>query len=157
MKLFTSFQRFLAASLLLLVSSQQAWAEFTCDIDFSYGLVVNPEQIRVMDKSRTIMQINGSEQLFIGGRWQSLDKEQRRWLRDYADGLHYVVPKMIVLATEGVDLAIKNIDHVYLGLVGSDHESYERLRKAMKDFLHTPASQPSTRVFCVRMVHKKEV
>lgn len=132
MKLSTSFQRFLAASLLLLVSSQQAWAEFTCDIDFSYGLVVNPEQIRVMDKSRTIMQINGSEQLFIGGRWQSLDKQQRRWLQDYADGLHYVVPKMIVLATEGVDLAIKNIDHVYLGLVGSDHESYERLRKAME-------------------------
>lgn len=39
---------------------------------------------------------------------------------------------MIVLATEGVDLAIDTIEHVYLGLVGSDHESYERLNTAMK-------------------------
>ncbi len=124
--------RTLAGCCLLLAGTQQAAAEFTCDIDFSYGLVVNDEQLRVMDKSRTVLQINHRSQLFIGGRWQHLNDEQRLWLEDYASGLHYVVPKMIVLATEGVDLAIKNIDHVYLGLVGSDHDSYERLRKAMQ-------------------------
>lgn len=109
-----------------------ASAEFTCDIDFAYGLVVNDHQIRVMDKSRTLMQINDQTRLFVEGRWQTLDEQQQVWLREYAAGLHYVVPKMIILATEGVDLAIDTIDHVYLGLVGSDHESYEKLRTAMQ-------------------------
>lgn len=110
----------------------EAYAEFTCDIDFAYGIAVNSDQIRVMDKTRTVVQINEQSQLFVGGRWQTLDLEQRAWLSEYAEGLHYVVPKMIVLATEGVDIAIDTIEHVYLGLVGSDHDSYERLNAAMK-------------------------
>ncbi|WP_346993780.1 DUF2884 family protein [Alteromonas gracilis] len=112
--------------------STSAQAEYTCNIDFAYGIAVNNNQLRVMDKTRTVLQINGQSQLFIGGRWQTLDDEQLMWLKDYASGLHYVVPKMIVLATEGVDLAIDTIEHVYLGLVGSDHDSYERLNAAMK-------------------------
>jgi hypothetical protein len=112
--------------------STSAQAEYTCNIDFAYGIAVNNNQLRVMDKTRTVLQINGQSQLFIGGRWQTLNDEQLMWLKDYASGLHYVVPKMIVLATEGVDLAIDTIEHVYLGLVGSDHDSYERLNAAMK-------------------------
>ncbi|BFT29388.1 hypothetical protein D210916BOD24_05640 [Alteromonas sp. D210916BOD_24] len=109
-----------------------AQAEYTCNIDFAYGIAVNDDQIRVMDKTRTVVQINHQSQLFVGGRLQDLSAEQRQWLADYSIGLHYVVPKMIVLATEGVDLAIDTIEHVYLGLVGSDHDSYERLNTAMK-------------------------
>ena len=109
-----------------------ASAEFTCNIDFAYGIAVNDTQLRVMQKSRTLVQINNQSQLFVEGRWQTLTPEQERWLNEYARGLHYVVPKMIVLATEGVDLAIDTIEHVYLGLVGSDHDSYVRLNKAMK-------------------------
>lgn len=111
--------------------SSSAQAEYTCDIDFAFGIAVNNHQLRVLDKTRTVVQINGQSQLFIGGRWQTLTDEQRGWLKDYASGLHYVVPKMIVLATEGVDLAIDTIEHVYLGLVGRDHDSYERLNTAM--------------------------
>ncbi len=120
-------------ALALFAGIHSARAEFTCDIDFAYGLVVNDHQLRVTDeKVRTIVQINDKSQLFVEGRWQRLNKEQQAQLYEYASGIHYVVPKMIVLATEGVDLAIDTIDHVYLGLVGSDHDSYERLREAMK-------------------------
>lgn len=112
--------------------SISAQAEYTCNIDFAYGIAVNNDQIRVMDKTRTVVQINHQSQLFVGGRLLDLSAEQRQWLADYSTGLHYVVPKMIVLATEGVDLAIDTIEHVYLGLVGSDHDSYERLNAAMK-------------------------
>ncbi|WP_223858090.1 DUF2884 family protein [Salinimonas profundi] len=120
-----------AGILFFLCCSQAVADEFTCDIDFAYGLVVNDEQIRVMEKSRTILQINDREQLFVGGRWVVLDEEHTNWLKEYAEGLHYVVPQMIVLATEGVDLAVDTIDHVYQGLVGTDHDSYERLQSAM--------------------------
>jgi len=124
----------LAGILCVVLSSwvTPAEADFTCNIDFAYGLAVNDSQLRVMEKSRTLVQINDQSQLFVGGRWQTLTDEQSEWLNEYARGLHYVVPKMIVLATEGVDLAIDTIEHVYLGLVGSDHDSYVRLNKAMK-------------------------
>lgn len=106
---------------------------FTCEIDLAYGLVVNDDQIRVMDKSRTILQINQQRQLFISGQWVELDAEQQQQLYKYAAGLHDTIPKMIVIATEGVDLVADTINQVYLGLMGSDHESYERLNKEMKD------------------------
>ena len=120
-----------AIAFAFLSSSHSQAAEFTCDIDFAYGLVVNDDQVRVMDKSRTLVQINQHDQLFVQGRWQQLNPQQQAWLAEYAEGLHYVVPKMIILATEGVDLAVDTIDHVYQGLVGSDHDSYERLQESM--------------------------
>lgn len=120
-----------AGAFSLLCCSFNAAAEFTCDIDFAHGLVVNDDQLRVMDKSRTVIQINERNQLFIRGRYQPLTGEQQAWLSEYSDGLHYVVPQMIVLATEGVDLAVDTIDHVYQGLVGADHDSYVRLQSAM--------------------------
>lgn len=118
------------AALLLLPLS--ALAGQSCNIDFAYGIAVNDNQLRIMDKSRTVVQINQRDQLFVKGRWQELSVQQRRWLRDYARGLHYVVPKMIILATEGVELATDTVDNVYQGLVGADHESYEKLQTAMQ-------------------------
>lgn len=103
-----------------------------CKIDLSYGLVVNKNQIRVLEESRTVAQINYREQLFIGGRQVNLSRDEISLVREYAKGLHYVVPKMIVLASEGVDFAIDTIDQVYRGIVGSDHDSYEKVHKAMK-------------------------
>ncbi|MCW8106932.1 YggN family protein [Alteromonas ponticola] len=113
-----------------------AQAEFTCDIDFAYGILVTEDQLRVLDESRTIVQINHQSQLFVGGRWIQLNQTDTKLLHEYASGLHYVIPKMIILATEGVELAIETIDHVYLGLVGSDHESYEKIRVAMERVQH---------------------
>lgn len=92
---------------------------------------MNKNQIRVVEESRTVAQINFREQLFVGGRQVELTAEQVKLLREYSDGLHYVVPKMIVMASEGVDLAIDTIDQVYLGIVGAEHDSYEKLHKAM--------------------------
>ncbi|MBU3022060.1 DUF2884 family protein [Aestuariibacter sp. A3R04] len=129
-KITPSFIRACLVALLLVPASVLAGS--SCDIDFAYGIAVNDNQLRIMDKSRTVVQINQRDQLFIKGRWQELTVQQRRWLRDYAKGLHYVVPKMIILATEGVELATDTVDSVYQGLVGADHESYEKLQTAMQ-------------------------
>ena len=119
-------------SLVLLSSATDAYADVKkCKIDFNYGLVVNKNHIRVVEESRTVAQINYRKQLFIGGNIVDLDTTQRKQLRQYADGLHYVVPKMVVLASEGVDLAIDTVDEVYMGIVGAKHESYEKLNETM--------------------------
>jgi hypothetical protein len=106
-------------------------ADYQCDVELNYGLVVTRDQIRVIDNSRTVYQINGDDQLLVQGRWITLSQQQQAELKDLAEGVHYVVPKMILLASEGVDLAIETVEHVYIGLVGEEHESYEKLRSSL--------------------------
>ena len=126
-----SFKR-ITLLLICLMFAGSSNAGFKCNIDFNYGVVVNNSHIRVLEESsRTVLQINNRKQLFVGGQLIDLDSEQAKLLKKYSEGLHYVVPKMIILATEGIDLAIDTIDQVYQGIVGVDHGSYEKLHSAL--------------------------
>jgi hypothetical protein len=109
-----------------------ARAELQCEVDLNFGLVVNDTQIRVINKSHTVYQINHANQLIVRGEWVALEEEQQAQLTEYAKGLHYVVPKMILLATEGVDLAVGTVEHVYVGLVGQEHKSYDKLQSSLQ-------------------------
>ena len=109
-----------------------AQAELKCDVDLNFGLVVNDRHIRVLDESRTVYQINDTTQLIVHGEWLELNPSQQARLQALAEGLHYVVPKMIVLASEGVDLAIETVEHVYVGLVGQDHKTYEKIQSSLQ-------------------------
>ena len=136
------FRVVLFLSLILGIPAQ---ADLKFDVDLNFGLVVNERHIRVVDKSRTVYQINETGQLIVEGEWLELTPQQRKDLHRYAKGIHYVIPKMIILATEGVDLAVGTVEHVYVGLVGQDHKSYDKLqsslqrvRKRIKEkFFHT--------------------
>ncbi|ALS99299.1 YggN family protein [Lacimicrobium alkaliphilum] len=121
--------RALVCSLLLLALPVQS--AFMCEADLQFGLVVNDRHIRVTEDTRTLYQINGTEQLIVHGEWITLDEQAQQHLKELAEGLRYAVPKVILLASEGVDLAIGTIDHVYVGLVGSEHDSYQRLQDAL--------------------------
>ncbi len=118
--------------LLLILPWGTALAEFRCNMDLNYGLVVNDRQLRVIDRSGTQYQINNKSQLLVRGEWIQLNADQQARVNEFAEGIHYVVPKMILLANEGVALAIGTIEHVYVGLVGKEHASYDNLKKALK-------------------------
>lgn len=121
-------------SLVLLLSfwSLSINADLKCDVDLNYGMVVNERQIRIIEESRTVYQINDSRQLIVMGNVVKLEQEQQKDLEYLANGVHYAVPKMIILATEGVELAVETMEHVYQGLVGTDHDSYEKLQSSLK-------------------------
>lgn len=116
----------------ILLISPLAQADFKCEVELNYGLVVNDRQIRVIDNSRTVYQINNHDQLLVEGNWIQLNPEQHQALAKLAEGLHTVVPKMILLASEGVDLAVETIEHVYTGLVGKEHDSYAKLQSSLQ-------------------------
>lgn len=130
--------------LLTLLITCSAQADLNCEIALNYGVVVNENQIRVIDESYTVYQINGEEQLLVAGEWLELNGSQQRDLKQLSQGIHYVVPKMILLANEGVELAIETVEHVYSGLVGKDHKSQEKLQSSLdrvkarikKKFIH---------------------
>ena len=109
-----------------------AHADLKCEVDLNFGLVVNDRQIRVVDESHTAYQINNANQLIVRGEWLALEDEQQAQLNELAKGLHYVVPKMIILATEGVDLAVGTVEHVYVGLVGQEHKSFDKLQSSLQ-------------------------
>jgi hypothetical protein len=118
--------------LLLCVFCSSAYADLNCEVALQFGLVINQQQIRVIDNSRTVYQINGDSQLMVGGNWVELsDPKQQQNLADLANGLHLVVPKMILLANEGVELAVETVEQVYSGLMGKDHKSQEKLQESL--------------------------
>lgn len=117
---------------LLLLSSTPVLADTQCDVSLNYGVVVTNDQIRVLGEGgRTVYQINDDSQLFVKGNWIDLDVEQSAKLTELSTGIHKVVPKMILLANEGVELAIATIEKVYGGLV-KDQASQEKLQKSLK-------------------------
>lgn len=118
--------------LIFLLYSGFVRADFNCEVALQYGLVVSDQQIRVIDRSRTVYQINGDSQLIVGGNWIELsDTAQQQQLAYLAKGLHMVVPKMILLANEGVELAVATVEQVYSGLMGNDHKSQEKLQASL--------------------------
>lgn len=129
MKVPFMFRLFVAAALLC---SAPAFADLECDVDLRFGIVVNEKQIRVLDESRTVYQINDADQLIVKGNWIELNEAQQKNLQDFAKGIHYVVPKMIILASEGVELAVETVEHVYVGLVGKDHKSYDKMQSSLQ-------------------------
>ncbi|HCB10396.1 MAG TPA: hypothetical protein DEO96_12305, partial [Alteromonas sp.] len=110
--------------------SAPAAAHYSCDVDLNYGVVVNDDQLRVLKEYLTLYQINHQQQLFVAGDWLTLDDSQAMLVTDYAKGLHSVVPQVTLLATTGIDLATDTVQQMFLSLLGSDHDSYEKLNTA---------------------------
>lgn len=61
-------------------------ADYKCDVELNYGLVVTNDQIRIIDNSRTVYQINNDDQLIVQGQWISLSVQQQAELKELADG-----------------------------------------------------------------------
>lgn len=131
-------------SILLFAVSTTVFADLKCDVDLQYGFIVNAEHIRVVDEHITRYQINADDQLIVGGHWITLNEQQQADIKALSDGVHEVMPKMTLLAVEGVKLAVDTIEHVYVGLVGRDHKTYEKVQNALhrvkkkvsKKFIH---------------------
>jgi hypothetical protein len=116
--------------LLLLSCSVNAGSD--CEVSLDYGVVVSDKQIRIIGEGgRAVYQINHPAQLIVQGEWIGLDEQQALELAALSVGIHQVVPKMILLANEGVELAIETIEQVYSGLV-KDDESQKKLQKSLQ-------------------------
>ena len=122
--------RFLVFILLLISSTVNA--NIDCEVSLNYGVVVSEQQIRIIGHGgRSVYQINHPSQLIVQGEWIVLDEQQERELAEFSAGIHQVVPKMILLANEGVELAVETIEQVYSGLV-KDEKSQKKLQKSLE-------------------------
>jgi hypothetical protein len=123
--------------LTLLLLSSFAYGETDCEVSLNYGVVVTDEQIRVLGHGgRAVYQLNHPNQLIVKGEWIELDTQQKRDIARLSTGIHMVVPKMILLANEGVELAVETIEQVYGGLV-KDDKSQQKLQKSLERVKHS--------------------
>lgn len=100
-----------------------------CDINFNYGVIIDPAHVRIVNNGQTYVQINGQHQLFVNGREISLNDEQQRQLSEYTTGIRSQVPAIVSIAIEGVELGLKAVNKVISSLTGENSASHQQFQE----------------------------
>ncbi|MCW8833163.1 MAG: YggN family protein [Colwellia sp.] len=99
-----------------------------CSVNLNYGVIIDPSHIRIIDHGKTIIQINGSTQLFIEGREVKLDNEQQQLIEEFSSGIRRQIPEIVSIAIEGVDIGLKAVNKVIGGLTGENSASQQKVQ-----------------------------
>ncbi|GAA5136693.1 DUF2884 family protein [Thalassotalea piscium] len=118
--------------LALLIISSTVSAE-KCNIDFNYGVVIDEQRIRILEKQQTIFQINNQEQVFIGGREIPLTQPQVLLIREYALSIREQVPQIVSIAIESVNLSLKAVNRVIASLTGENSAIHQKLQSRFEE------------------------
>jgi hypothetical protein len=111
-----------------------------CDINFNYGVIIDPAHLRIVNQGQTYVQINGQHQLFVYGREIALNKAQKSQLSEYTSGIRSQVPAIVSIAIEGVELGLKAVNKVISSLTGENsatHQQFQEKFDEMKSRLRT--------------------
>jgi len=100
-----------------------------CDINFNYGVIIDPAHVRIVSHGQTYVQINGQHQLFVNGREISLNNEQKHQLSEYTSGIRLQVPAIVSIAIEGVELGLKAVNKVISSLTGENSASHQQFQE----------------------------
>jgi len=100
-----------------------------CDINLNYGVVIDPDHVRIIDKDKTTLQINGNDQLFVNGKEVNLTNKQKELVTRYTMGIREQIPSIVSIAIEGVDIGFKAVNKVVSGITGENSASHQKLQK----------------------------
>ncbi|MBA6292176.1 YggN family protein [Colwellia sp. MB3u-70] len=131
---------FIARSLLITCLCMSAANAQQCDINFNYGVIIDPAHLRIVNQGQTYVQINGQHQLFVYGREIALNKAQKSQLSEYTRGIRSQVPAIVSIAIEGVELGLKAVNKVISSLTGENsatHQQFQEKFDEMKSRLRT--------------------
>ncbi len=95
-----------------------------CQMGFRHGILISPEQIRVLTNDRTQFQINHDKQLFIQGEWITLSEQNTQLLALYSQGMRKFVPQVVAIAVDSVELGLSAIEGMLIG-VGNKSQQEE--------------------------------
>lgn len=95
-----------------------------CNMAFAHGIIISPDQIRIMQNNRTHVQINADHQLFVRGEWIVLEDDDTLLLAQYSQGLRRFVPEIVSIAVDGVELGLSSIEAMFGG-IGSQSQQAE--------------------------------
>lgn len=122
----------LLASVICFLFAQVSYAQ-QCSIHLNYGVIIDPNNIRIVEKSKTQLQINESKQLFIGGREIILSSQQTKLLETFSLGIRQQIPEIVSIAIEGVDVSFKAVNQLVVGLTGENSEEQQKIRTKFEE------------------------
>jgi hypothetical protein len=99
-----------------------------CSVNFNYGVIIAPNHIRIIEHSRTIIQINGENQLFVEGYEIELTVEQQQLISQFVFGIREQVPEIVSIAIEGVDIGLKAVNKAIGSLTGENSASQQKIQ-----------------------------
>lgn len=112
--------------------SSAVFAE-SCDVNFKYGVVIDPLHVRLLNKGTTYIQITSNKQLFISGREIILNNKQEKLLETYAKTIRSQVPEIVSIAIAGVDVGLEAVNKVIGGLTGENSSAHQKLQERFTD------------------------
>ncbi|SET83550.1 DUF2884 family protein [Thalassotalea agarivorans] len=121
------------ASLMVFFSLFAQGQEQSCNISFSYGVIIDPSHIRFVKHGQTQIQINNEHQLFIHGREQTLDDKQKQLLSSYAAGLREQIPEIVDIALESAEMGLKTVDKIVGTLTGENSRAHQKVQKQFEE------------------------
>lgn len=95
-----------------------------CDMAFRHGILISPEQIRILTDGRTQYQINNDNQLFVQGQWLELPEQDTALLKQYSQGMRRFVPQVVGIAVDSVEVGLSTIENMLVG-VGNPAQQQE--------------------------------
>jgi len=120
--------RVILAFMLLGCCSITAANASQCQMGFEHGVLISPEQIRILEQDRTVYQVNFDQQLFIQGELQTLSPQDQKVLQKYSHGLRKVVPQVVAIAVDSVELGLSAIENLLAGVgTSSQQEEWKAL------------------------------
>ena len=125
---------FFSVLLLLCATPVSFYAQAAqCNIDFNYGIIIDEQRIRILEKQQTLIQISNQKQVFIGGREINLSTEQTRLIHQYSQTIREQVPQIVAIALESVNLGLKSVDRVIASLTGENSAIQQKLQGRFKE------------------------
>ena len=109
------------------LASSSAYAEH-CNVNFNYGVVIDPAHVRILDRDQTYVQFNGTNQLFVRGREIELTPENQHAVAEFVSGIREQVPQIVSIAIEGVEIGLKAVNKVIGGLTGENSASHRKIQ-----------------------------
>jgi len=105
----------------------------SCDVNFKYGVVIDPIHVRLLNKETTYIQITRNKQLFVSGREIMLNSKQENLLATYSKNIRQQVPQIVSIAVNGVDVGLEAVNKVISGLTGENSQSHQKFQERFTD------------------------
>ena len=126
--LFTALFRFktlIIFTILTLGSSQTLHAQNSCDVELQAGFTLDETELSFFEsknKSHMLYSIHHNNQLTVNDKNITLNTAQQALVKEYANSIRAMVPKVRQIAIEGVDLAISGISSSFNELLGEGNQ-----------------------------------
>jgi len=114
--------------LLIIVTTSFDSKAKQCSVNFNYGVIIDPNHIRMTEKGITVVQINGESQLFVEGIQQTLSIEQQSLISQFSLGIRSQVPEIVSIAIEGVDIGLKAVNKAIGSLTGENSAAQQKIQ-----------------------------